>query len=836
MTTTVASDLHYELITTVERLEELCEEFKEAEYLAVDTETEGLKFSDIIVGIALSHKPGHGYYIPMRHEAVDGIRYDNQVSPEDTYRLLGPVLETVKCVGHNVKFDLKMFWKDGIDVNYTDDTLVLAHILDVNNNGSRRLKTLVKKIFNHDMKDIDTLFPKVGNKKPDIKPKILAPKDIEFYGCEDGNWSLKLFYYLHQLLRDRTDQGTVYKLEMALLPVVSEMEAFGVPVSMPFLQDNSERAGRYLESLQEAIINEIRESLSDDEYEINLKSPSQLSTLLFDRLKLPVLKTSPKTGKPSTDASVMRTLAKMSPLVRRIMTYRDLEKLNNTYLKGLQDKVEVDGRIHGTFDQSGTASGRFASRSPNLQNLPKDQIFYLWAADPEQEKAAAEHFDDRVRKEGGKYEVYIEDAGMWVDEAYLGPVDGTEYGVFDGEMYEAWKCKTRSFIEAPKDHYLIEADYSQVELRIMAGESQEPTLLDAYNSGDDVHTRTAAVIFDIEPNQVSDEQRHVGKTINFSLLYGAGAYNISAQLGVEIEEAQQMVDRYFENLSAVKTWINRVKQDTRMDGYAETILKRRRVFPNVRSSDRKLAEKELRESVNHHIQGAAADVMKTALVRINKMLRQSFGDKVKIISTVHDSVLVECHNSCVVEDVLTVLKQAMEDITFDSSQLKAKKAGELRPDEVTVVTGWPRLIIDAKVGKSWGTSKDYSFEGRVDTAPKADVSGLPKVRVRQIAKEREASSVEDVRWVLHVPKPLQDKDVNYIKSFLSEREDDEGSSLTLEYVGSEGEVVSHEFTGTYNLDFSQEVLLKSRLGPCTLKQDIDALDYDNVLRGIDFGL
>jgi DNA polymerase-1 len=830
----MSDSLDYKLVTTLADLEALCAELSTAEIIAVDTETEGLEYADIIVGIALSHKPGFGRYIPIRHEAVDGIRYDNQLEPKVVFDLLRPILETVPCTGHNSKFDLKMFWKDGVDVNYTDDTMIMAHVLGIDANGSRGLKQLVKSRLGHDMGDLASLFTKVGNRKVEIKPKILSPEEIEDYGCEDGLWSLLLYNNLNPIFTRHPKMRSVYNLEMRLLRVVAEMESFGVPVSMDFLVDNGKKADAFLTQFREVIMKEICKELNDPDYEINFKSPVQLAKLLFEHLQLPIIKYSQKTQNPSTDASVLQELAKLSPVVQRILTLRALEKLNNTYLTGLQSEVNGDFRIRGSFNQVGTASGRFSSSKPNLQNLPKDQTFTLWeiVGDTDVE----DHFLNMGtpvlgRGDSWEWQAFNSEVGTWGD-GYLGKFEGKEYGVTAGRIYEVWRCKTRDFIEAPKDHYLMEADYSQVELRIMAGESQEPTLLDAYNSGDDVHRRTAGVIFDTAFEEVTDELRHIGKTVNFSLLYGAGAYNIAAQLNIPVEEATDIVNKYFTNLASVQSWITRVKQDTKMDGYADTVAGRRRYFHNVRGSDKKLAEKELREAVNHHIQGAAADVMKTALVRASISMRQYFGDKVKIISTVHDSLLLECHNSCDKSQVLRVLKRAMEDISFENAQRKALAAGEV--DKVTVITGWPHLEIDAKVGSSWGSSKKFTTVSE-DYPEKIDQSVLPRVRVRKVAIERESSDHVDVKWRIEIKKPLTDGGA-WLFDFLEKRAFNDGAEVSLTFTLPDGTIYDKDLNARYQLSFADESEIRLHLGPCTLSQEMDSMDYGEVLRGIDFGI
>ena len=499
-TTYDESGMTYRLVSTEKQLNELCIELENAKVIAVDTETEGLAYTDIIVGIALSARPDTSYYIPIRHEAIDGVLYDGQLSPETVFGKLKPILETKPCTGHNTPFDIKMFWKDGIDVNYMYDTLIMAHLLGIDIR-SKGLKSLVKHFFNHEMPELDSLFPKIGNKKQPILPKILSPEDIRFYGCEDGNWSLQLFIKLLIMIKQRSSLDFTHQLEMKLVKVVAEMESFGVPTSLEFLQENSQQAQFYINKLEDHIISTIRYELDDPEFAINLASPKQLGDLLFNKLGLPPIAFSKKTGNPSTDADTLEALAPINPIVNSILTYRKLKKLDDTYLGGLQDKVGIDGRIRGSFIQTGTASGRFSSKNPNLQNLPKDQIFALWKMEDEDIDAVADTFEDynnrtlRWDADTQLWRAYNPDIDIWGD-FFLGVANnGKQYGVYQGEIYEMWQCKTRCFIETSDDHYLIDADYSQIELRIMAGESLEPTLLDAFTAGDDVHKKTAGVIF-----------------------------------------------------------------------------------------------------------------------------------------------------------------------------------------------------------------------------------------------------------------------------------------------------------------------------------------------------
>jgi hypothetical protein len=421
-----------------------------------------------------------------------------------------------------------------------------------------------------------------------------------------------------------------------------------------------------------------------------------------------------------------------------------------------------------------------------------------------------------------------------------------EFAVKDGRIWEAWRCKTRRFIKASPGHYIVEADYSQIELRVMAGQALEPTLLKAYRSGDDVHKATAAVIYGVPFANVTKEQRHVGKTINFSLLYGAGPHKISETLNIPIDEAKSIIDKYFQNLPQILTWINRMKTEARQDGFAKTKFGRIRYFPNIRSAEMGMRAKEEREAVNHHIQGAAADVMKTALVRISKKMRKHFGHDVKIVCTVHDSVILEVKDGIDPADVVVVLKDAMEfRIPFPT---------------------WPKLEIDVGVGPSWGDSEDFKLPEGHALPPKADNTDLPKLKVREWGREREGadSGIEyykpfeekepepveehleevveeaddnaDVAWILEIySENLKTEQYEFLQKFMAERKsEDSQSTLTVVFhVGNDTK--TRKAKGNYRLTFSDEMRLKMRLGKCTLRQDRNKFDVSLVTNKLNSG-
>lgn len=883
ITPVLHEDSPYKLVTTVEELTALRQELEAADVIAVDTETEGLDYSDIVVGICLSTKVGTGYYVPLRHEQFPGVLCDNQLPPALVYGEIGPVLERTPCVGHNIKFDDKMLQKDGVRCYWVADTLAISKLFG--SWPSNGLKFLVKIIFGHDMAELESLFVKRGNKRAVIAPKSLSPEAICHYAVEDANWTLQLYLWLLEQYRMKhhADLRTnpLFSVETNLMPYVAEMECFGLPVSKEFLEHHGKIARDIVDRLEFEIVETIREKLHDPEYNVSLTSPPQLGKLLFEDLRLPVLGRSKTTNKPSTDRAVLEQLAELDPIARSILTHRTLKKLNNTYLEGLVPKIHDDLRLRGNFNQFGTASGRFSSSEPNLQNLPRNQTFYLWRVDGEELDLVNREFAERIRwNEGGLCEGYDEQKSKWVKHVELGTAsNGKTYGVEDSILKEMWKCKTRNFVAARPDHYLVEADYSQVELRIMAGEAQEPTLLAAYANDDDVHTATAAIVFDVPDCStpgctkdvhpfclVTSEQRQSGKTINFSLLYGAGADNIGKQLGISTDEAQALVDQYFEKLPRILQWIEGVRAQATRDGCAMTPFGRVRHFPFIRKDprgpDRQLVQKEKREAVNFKIQGAAADVMKFALVRTGGRLRQYFGDKAKMVSTVHDSVLLEVHDSVPPEDIVRVLNHSMTEPAFlEAIQCRnaaCAKAGQHRAPGCQVK--WPALEIDVKVGKAWSDAKEIQFPEDMSLPAKFEgYEDLPKIRVQQVAIEREVGISDSgqgddifalvqstsapkyasrpVSWVLEVPRPLDVDQLNSLTEFLRERNSEEAQgALTLVLTSPDGEVTEKQARGKFNLTMSDEVVLRIKLGPCTLRQELDDIDEDEVLRGIDFGL
>ncbi len=858
----------YRLVTTAEELEAVRLELEAADLIAVDTETEGLEYEAVIVGVCLSTKPGTGYYIPIRHEMYPGVLYENQLPSVQVFDAIRFALETRPCVGHNTKFDKQALWKDDVDCNFVHDTLAIAKLFGTwKNNG---LKFLVKLEFGHEMAELDSLFKRVGNKKPDIRPAVLSPEEICNYAAEDSNWTLQLcLKYLARI--PNLVKNRLYQLEMKLLPVVAEMEAFGLPVSRTFLEEQGKICAAHEKRLEKEIVQDVRELLQDPEYTCNFGSPKQLATLLYEHLKLPV-QINAKSGNPSTDKDALAELAKQNPVAARIQTLRTMGKLNGTYLTGLLSKVHPDGRIRGGFNQFGTDTGRFSSSKPNLQNLPRTQTFYLWPAD---DQSLAEEFIDPKyfrRTPDGLYEFWDASKEKWKDKAdeIVGYVnedgkektkmavasDGKTYGIENGVFKEVWRCPTRDFVAASPGHYIIEADFSQIELRIMAGESGEPTLVNAYLNGDDVHTATAATVHSIRPEDVTDNQRQSGKTLNFSLLYGAGADGTAKLLSISKAEAQDLIDKYFATMTEVGDWMASVKAAAGACGYATTNLGRVRRFPEIGPGHEKwIRAKQEREAVNFKIQGAAADVMKLALVRLSTRLREYFGDEAKIVSTVHDSAMLEVSEHIDIYDLMAVVFESMENGINQADFTRA----------------WPDLKVDVKKGPSWAAAKEVKRPDTL-TLPPMFEGDLPKVRVRKVALEREygisdsptankteqvdiftglvtvrsdeeeQTAAKDTSWVIELPKALTPAQYTGLIEFLSARsakvtpDARQYGTVRVLMPNEDGSIREQDISGRFVLTMEDHMALRIKVGNCTLRQELDDIDPNEVMRGIDFGL
>lgn len=565
--------IEYMLVDDDEKLEELIEKLKEADRFSIDTEaTSQHPMKADLVGISLCIEEETAYYIPLAHRKEGELLNDDLNLPfDETLKKLRPVFEDDKIgkVGQNLKYDYVVLKRAGIELRGIDGDTMLADYLLAPGAYEHGLDVLSLKHLGHRMQSYKELVCD-GNKEYCISE--IEPLRVARYAGEDAEIVLRLANFLEGQLEEK-DLAELYRtVEVPLVHVLAEMQIAGVRLNTDFLHELSEKLKSELGSLEEEIFKEAGE-------EFNVGSPKQLSEILFDKLGLPVQKKT-KTGY-STDAEVLETLSTMHALPKLVIKYRELSKLIGTYLDSLPELVNpVTGRIHPTFQQAVTSTGRLSCKDPNLQNIP-------------------------VRGEIGRE----------IRKAFI-PAEG---------------------------NVLMSADYSQIELRMMAHISGDENLKRAFNEGRDIHADTASRIFGVDIDSVTPDQRRMAKVINFGVIYGMTPWGVSARLDIDFNEAKKFVDAYFDRYPGVAEYMDKAPEEAKKKGYVETILGRRRYFGDLkRSSGMKSFVK--RAAINTPIQGSAADLIKIAMLRIfDRLVDEGFSSR--MILTVHDELVFDTPES-----------------------------------------------------------------------------------------------------------------------------------------------------------------------------------------------
>jgi len=591
----------YRLIQGVREVEEMVASVRKAGMLSVDTETTSQQATQAdLVGISVALVPGEACYLPIGHQRPgelalgdggDGAPANLPPLTTPAMRALVEVLEdpTIEKTGQNLKYDLIVFERAGVKVRGVGfDTMVASYVLDPNRR-QHSLDALALTLLGHRMIPYSEVAGKGKSSISFAEVDLVTARD---YACEDADFTLRLRDHFEPELEEQGLTALFQDLEMPLVPVLARMEANGIRIDVPFFQEMSRRLESDLDSIREEIVEMAGE-------EFNLNSTPQLREILFDKLGLPVLKRT-KTG-PSTDASVLEELAAMGhALPIRLLEYRQLEKLRNTYVDALPRLVNREtGRIHTSFNQTVAATGRLSSSDPNLQNIP-------------------------IRTPLGR--------------------------------------EIRRGFVAQDGFLFFGADYSQIELRILAHFSGDEAFVRAFREGIDVHRQTASVIFGVSLDEVTPEMRSRAKTINFATLYGQGDFSLARQLGVPREEARAFIEEYFRRFSGVRTFLDRQVEQARKSGYVETLSGRRRYIPEIHAKNWNVRQFGERVAQNTPIQGTAADLIKIAMVRIQKLLESRFPEA-RLLLQVHDELLLEIPASQVEEVgsmVVTEMEGAME--------------------------------------------------------------------------------------------------------------------------------------------------------------------------------
>ena len=559
---------HYTAIMDVAALEKLVRRLESAERFALDTETTSLDpMQARLVGLSFCVAPGTAWYIPVGHNYLGA---PEQLSLQVVFERLRPVLSNPRIakIGQNIKYDWMVLRRHGLDLAGVDfDTMVASYLI---NPGKRvhGLDQIALDYLGH--KTISYADVAGKGKTAATFDQVILDKAIP-YACQDADMTLSAFEVFLPLLEENGLSKLMRQVEMPLLPVLLEMEMTGVCVDRAKLGELSRLFAGQLDRLEQQI-----HDLAGECFNIN--SSQQLGTILFDKLNLPVQKKTRKKTGYSTDVEVLTTLARDHELPALVLRHRTLAKLKSTYADALLQLIHPEtGRIHTSFNQTVTATGRLSSSDPNLQNIP------------------------------------------------IRTAEGREI--------------RKAFVPRPSWE-LLSADYSQIELRILAHVSQDPILIKAFEDDEDIHTRTAAEVFQVFPQMINDDLRRQAKAINFGIIYGMSAFGLSRELDISNKMAQTYIDHYFERYQGVKSFIEHTIATAHKTGQTSTLLGRIRQLPDIASTNRNVRQFAERTAVNTPIQGSAADLIKLAMINVSRALRQK-GMQAAMLLSVHDEMIFE---------------------------------------------------------------------------------------------------------------------------------------------------------------------------------------------------
>ncbi|MBV1789246.1 DNA polymerase I [Marinobacterium sp. D7] len=567
-----AVEVEYETVFDQAELDRWLDKLKAAGSFAFDTETTSLNYMEAeLVGVSFAVEPGKAAYVPLAHDYVGAPA---QLDRKAVLAQLKPLLEDpqLKKIGQHIKYDMNVLANYGIELQgIGSDTMLESYVL--NSTASRHdMDTLAQRYLNTETVSFEAI---AGKGKKQLTFNQIDLEQAAPYAAEDADITLRLHQTLMSKLEAEGELVSVLnEIELPLVPVLSRIERNGALIDAGLLAQQSREIEQRLKELEV----EAHELAGGP---FNLSSTKQLQEILFDKQGLPVKKKTPK-GAPSTAEEVLQELALDYPLPKVIIEHRGLSKLKSTYTDKLPQMInKATGRVHTSYHQAVTATGRLSSTDPNLQNIP-------------------------VRTAEGR--------------------------------------RIRQAFIAPKGYKIVAADYSQIELRIMAHLSGDQGLLDAFAKGEDIHRATAAEVFKVSRDQVSADQRRSAKAINFGLIYGMSAFGLAKQLGLGRKEAQTYIDHYFETYPGVQRYMDSTRERAREQGYVETIFGRRLYLPEINARNPMSRQAAERTAINAPMQGTAADIIKKAMVRVDDWLRESDIDA-RMIMQVHDELVFEVRES-----------------------------------------------------------------------------------------------------------------------------------------------------------------------------------------------
>jgi len=564
----ICKEADYQIITK-DKLDGFLKDLSRQRQFTFDCKTSDRDlFKPEMQGVSFCWQKGRAYYVPITDYALKKMK---------------PIFEdeTIKKIGHNIKYGKLILYRNNIELKGIHfDTMVASYILNPSR-SSHNLEDLALEYLGHKMKSIDESSNALKN------PATMDGLDIEMYSrysCEISDVIFRLKEIFEKSLFEKEMDRLFWDIEISLIDVLFEMEKNGVKIDLKLLENLSRDIERELAKIVDDIYR-----MAGGEFNIN--SPKQLSDVLFNRLKLPAIKKT-KTGF-STDVEVLERLALVHPLPRELLRYRELTKLKSTYIDTLPQLIDPDThRVHTSFNQTVTATGRLSSSNPNLQNIP-------------------------VKTEQGRL----------IRKAFIGE----------------------------DRHFILSADYSQIELRILAHLSGDEELIGAFEKGKDVHVHTASLIFGVDEKDVTPEMRSTAKTVNFGIIYGMSAYGLSKGLLIDPQSSQRFIDAYFERYPRVKLYMEEKVEEARQTGYVTTLFNRRRYIPEINSGSLKEQQQAERIAINTPVQGSAADLIKIAMIDIYREIKAKKLSS-KMILQIHDELVFE-----VLEEELMVLAKIVRD-------------------------------------------------------------------------------------------------------------------------------------------------------------------------------
>lgn len=555
----------YFLADTKELQQQLVEILQKSEAFCFDTETDSLDAQDTgLVGLAFAVKPNEAWYVPIP---------DNEAEANAILTLFKPVLENenIKKIGQNLKFDMLVLAQYGISVKGEIFDTMVAHYL-THPDQRHNMDFMANTLLGYQPISIESLIGAKGKNQRSMRTVPVA--QVKEYAAEDADITFQLYEKLQQEIAKQGLQKLMYEVEAPLVRTLTQMEINGIAIDTQALAEMSAQYEEELRGLEQRIFEIAKEPF-------NVNSPQQLGKILFDKLKIDTKVKKTKTGQYATGEEILEKYADEHEIVQMVLEYRELQKLKSTYIDALPQLLSPkDNRLHTSFNQTVTATGRLSSTNPNLQNIP-------------------------IRTERGK------------------------------EI-------RRAFVPANDDFLLLSADYSQIELRIMASFSKDESMIEAFQQGKDIHAATAAKVFHTE--NVTADMRRKAKTINFGIIYGISAFGLAARMGIKRTEAKEIIEAYFAEFPAIKHYMDKSIEQAREKGYVETILGRKRYLPDIHSRNATMRGFAERNAINSPIQGSAADMIKIAMVRVQDWLYQEKLQS-KMLLQVHDELVFDVHKS-----------------------------------------------------------------------------------------------------------------------------------------------------------------------------------------------